>query len=168
MGRGHQSRVEALHHALGGHIVEMDDSVPCGIRLDGELICSGLEYALIRPEVVDWRPDTYRPRRSPYYEPLCYPCDAGEGWIERMAVADVIYAPCGVTALEACCLGVPLMTWVASPDQQPLYDAIRPMSDDRRFRVIDGLGAYRVAGAIKLRLGALTVFDEELDPPFRV
>ena len=63
VGRGHQSRISALHHALGGHIVEMDDTSVCGIRLDGELICEGLEYALIRPEVVKLRPEKPKLRR---------------------------------------------------------------------------------------------------------
>ena len=186
VGRGHQSRVEALHHALGGHIVEMDDSVPCGIRLDGELICQGLQYALIRPEVVALRPLEPKPWPVKKIDGVRYPEDAddehidvtlmgdtspsfviGLTWLERLKAARYVSTQSGVVALEACCLGIPLWTW-PEDDSWPQYAALMQLSHEERFEVIDGLGAFRVAGAIKLRLGTLTVFDEELDPPFRV
>ena len=161
VGRGHQSRIQALHHALGGHIVEMDDSVPCGIRLDGELICQGLEYALIRPEVVALRPD--EPMSWPEVSSgwvLTYPAPEVVSWLgadlrtweTRMAAARIMEAPCGVTALEACCLGVPLRTWIAAENQKAQYDALMQLSHEERFQVIDGKGADRVANAIKAKL----------------
>ncbi len=166
VGRGHQSRVAALHHALGGHIVEMDDSVPCGIRLDGELICQGLEYALIRPEVVALRPEKPRPAEAWDTYTLRYPEDSSiparvakqeivqipAHWEAAMAKAERIVAPCGVTILEACCLGVPFDTWVAADNQRRLYRAIIALSHGERFEVIDGKGAERVAEAIKMKL----------------
>ena len=154
IGRGHQSRIQALHHALGGHIVEMDDSVPCGIRLDGELICQGLEYALIRPEVVALRPATWdtgfegRILRS---DVVTYPKDAGPLWLERLAKAHIYVGPCGVSALEACCLGVTALTFCCVEENQKAqrYAIDQLRHNWERFQVIDGKGADRVAEAIR-------------------
>jgi len=168
VGRGHQSRIQALRHALGGHIVEMDDSVPCGIRLDGELICEGLEYALIRPKVVALRPDEWpadkwerldmaAPALGRAGIPLGpgefvrYPEDVGEDWLERLDAATCLVTPCGVAALEACCLGTPIETW-PTEDNRAQYDAINALSHAERFEVIDGKGADRVAEAIRTAL----------------
>ena len=154
VGRGHRSRISALHHALGGHIVEMDDSVPCGIRLDGELICSGLEYALIRPEVVALRPEKPKPwwpdGEPPWRE--FHHLDKGAGYLQRMVAADFAVVRPGVTALEVCCLGIPLNLQNWSGDQQLQHHALMALSHTERFRVIDGKGAYRVAEAIKKAL----------------
>jgi len=151
VGRGHQSRISALHHALGGHIVEMDDSVPCGIRLDGELICQGLAYALIRPEVVALRP--MKPKPWPQHKPLAlrYPEDACTSWLKRLQDAEMVAAPAGLVALEACCLGIPLQTWPGE-DNWAQYSALMQLSHEERFQVIDGLGGQRVAWAIKATL----------------
>ena len=161
VGRGHQGRISALHHALGGHLVEMDDSVPCGIRLDGELICSGLEYALIRPEVVALRPEKPKPWPTAIGWVLTYPepppvewySTDMRSWEQRLADARILETPCGVTALEACCLGVPLRTWIAADNQKAQYDALMQLSHEERFQVIDGKGAYRVVQKIREALG---------------
>ena len=171
VGRGHQSRISALHHALGGHIVEMDDSVTCGVRLDGELICQGLEYALIRPEVVALRPERPKPWPVKRVDGVRYPEDAddelidvtrlgdtspsftiGLTWLERLRAAPYVSAPAGVVALEVCCLGIPLWTWPGD-DNWAQYVAIQQLSHEERFEVIDGKGAERVANAIRFHLG---------------
>jgi len=151
VGRGHQSRISALQSALGGHIVEMDDTVPCGIRLDGDLICSGLEYALIRPEVVALRRTTIRPREDG--PRIRYPEDVGPDWLERLASAGIYRGPCGVSALEACCIGILVCTWPTDDNNVAQFDALAALTTEERFQVIDGQGATRVKQKIREALG---------------
>ena len=134
----------------------MDDSVVCGIRLNGELICQGLEFALIRPEIVALRPEEPKPWGNkhflsyPYTPPEHHPCwvQYHGGWTNAMPEAGGIKAACGIVILEACCLGLPIRTWIADTNQTALYDAIMELSHAERFEIVDGKGAERVAALI--------------------
>ena len=130
----------------------MDDSVVCGIRVDGELVCEGLEYALIRPEVVALRPEApkpWKPNENPVLWREFHWMDTGDGWLERMAAADYAVVKAGVTMLECACLGVSLTIQHVEPDQQAQHDALMQLSHEERFQVIDGKGASRVASLIR-------------------